>query len=212
MIELRAQASSVPPMRSLVVTLAAMFALASPLPAHAAGVLCGTVRDAATHQPIARAGIFVRTIAGAYTGFYAASDALGKFCIGGIPAGTYDVEVRVDEYLWTYVRNVVVNESTTDVGDALVPRLALLPPSPNPARRGVHLRFGLAAVGPATLEVLDASGRLIKGWSAASLSAGAHDIPWDLRDGAERSIPAGRYFVRLSANDRREIRSFVRIP
>lgn len=198
--------------RRLSAIIGAAFLFATPLPALAAGILCGTVRDADTHQPIVRAGVFLRTTDGVYTGLHAASDALGKFCIGDIPPGTYDVEVRVDEYLFAYVRNVVVTDANTDVGDALVTRLALLPPAPNPVRDRLHLRFAMAAAGPATLEVLDTAGRVIKGWRATSLGAGTHGVTWDLRDQAERTIPPGRYFVRLTFGGARAMGSFVRIP
>ena len=56
--------------------LAALLAAAFVLPA-AAGTLCGTVRDRVTSNPVAHAGVFLRTPAGAYTGIYGATDAVG---------------------------------------------------------------------------------------------------------------------------------------
>ena len=174
--------------------------LATALPAHASGVLCGTVRDSHTLKPVARAGIFVRTTAGAYTGDYAASDALGKFCMD-LAAGTYDLEVRVDEYLWAYVRNVVVNDNTTGVVDARVPGTALSPPWPNPARHELGIRFRLAATGPVTIEVLDLAGRLVYGWQSSNLAANRdHTYTWNLGDRDGRPVPAGRYLLRLRSN------------
>ena len=81
-------------------------------PAYAAGILCGTVRDAVTANPIVGAGIFLRQTTGQYTGFNGATDATGHYCISGIPAGTYDLEVRLDDYQVAYRRGVVVNDVT----------------------------------------------------------------------------------------------------
>jgi hypothetical protein len=178
-------------------------------PADAAGTLCGTVRDGNTHLPVARAGIFVRTTAGAYTGFYGASDMNGAFCIDGLPPGTYDVEVRVDEYLAGYFKNIVVNDNATGVVDATLAGLALAPPAPNPARDVVSLRFHGPADGPVTVEVLDTSGRVVKAWRAPSSSNREQSFAWDLRDETGRPIPAGRYFVRLRSDPSSVVRSFV---
>lgn len=197
----------------LLVRVALFTALlaAAAAPAFATGVLCGHVRDGNTHLPVARAGIFVRTTAGAYTGFYGASDVNGAFCIDGLPAGTYDVEVRVDEYLAGYFKNIVVNDNTTGVVDATLTGFALAPPAPNPARDVVSLRFHGPTDGPVTVEVLDPSGRVVKAWRAPSSSNREQSFTWNLRDEANRPIPPGLYFVRLKSNPSKIIRSFVRV-
>jgi len=59
-----------------------------------AGTICGTVTDAVTGSRVNKAGIFVRTTSGEYTGLYGATDAIGEFCIDEVPAGVYDLEVR----------------------------------------------------------------------------------------------------------------------
>ncbi len=181
--------------------------------AQATGVICGTVRDAITAQPIVGAGIFVRQTTGPYTGLNGATDAAGHYCIGGIPAGTYDLEVRVDDYQVAYRRGVVVTDQTTGVDvDAHFLKSTLSPPWPNPARNGVSFRLRIRDAGTIGLAVVDLNGRLLKGWTGLAGAGEDRTIHWDFRDAAGRTLPAGRYFLRLSAGDLAMIRSFVRLP
>jgi hypothetical protein len=66
--------------------------------------------------------------------------------------------------------------------------------APNPFRPGTRLAFTLPEPGPASLEVLDVTGRriatLLDGWQ----TAGRHEIVW-----RPWNTPAGVYFARLSA-------------
>lgn len=174
------------------------------------GTLCGTIRDAQTQAPVPRAGVFLRTPVGGYTGYHAATGNDGAFCLAGIPAGTYDLEVRVDAYRVAYQRNVVINDSVSGV-DLLVPPplLHLAPPSPNPARGAVRLGFELKEPGPVRLLVFDAQGRLVRGWES-DLPAGEHAVAWDLRTADGAHVAAGFYLVRLyAATGRREQRLVV---
>ncbi len=186
--------------------------LLAPGPVRAAGVICGTVRDGLTLAPVARAGVFVRLPSGAYTGFYGATALDGSFCIGDVPAGTYDLEIRVDDYRTAYRRNVVVVDDLTSVDvNVAAASASLLPPLPNPARQAVQFRFRLAHEGPVTIEVLDATGRRVQGWRSAAVTAGEHTMSWDFRDATGVSTPAGRYFVRLVGTDVSLTRPFSRI-
>ena len=191
--------------------LALLFACAAS-PAFAFGQICGTVRDASTANPVAGAGVFVLTTAGAYAGFNATSDAAGTFCINGIPAGTYDLEIRREHYLTRFVRGVIVQDLTgVDVG--LAPFAGMLfPPSPNPARSSVQLRFRLPDAARVRLEVLDSQGRVLKGWSDPSAAAGDHVQVWDFHDHHGRNLPAGAYFLRLDVNGSTTTRVFSRVP
>ncbi|MBK7190766.1 MAG: carboxypeptidase regulatory-like domain-containing protein [bacterium] len=121
---------------------------------------CGTVRDAPTLAPVERAGVFLRLPDWSYTGLHAASDAAGSWCIDNVPAGTYHLDVRVDDYRIGLVRDVVVTGSASGIDIAAqLPTTAIDAPWPNPAHGQVSFRLRLGAPGAATLAVYDVAGR-----------------------------------------------------
>ena len=191
----------------------AVFALCSLAPAMAAaGSLCGTVRDSQTDAPVVGAGIFLRTPAGAYTGYYGATNASGAYCIHDIPAGTYDLEVRVDDYQVAYVRGVIIG-ITTDVDIAAgSAALQLARPAPHPASTSTRIAWTLPRASRVRVTILDVHGRLVRGWSAESLPAGAHLVIWNLRDDAGRRLAAGTYFIHLEADGARRVRPIAIVP
>ena len=65
---------------------------------------------------------------------------------------------------------------------------------PNPFRDTVHLTLR-GEVGP-RVEILDAAGRLVRGFSTAGHSAQEQRFVWDGRDDAGRLVAPGVYFVR----------------
>jgi len=195
--------------------LLALFISAALAPAALAGTICGHVGDRLTNAAVDNAGIFVRTTAGAYTGLNGATGASGDFCIFSVPPGTYDLEVRVDDYQVAYVRGVVVTGDVIGVDvDANLPRLHLSSPVPNPARRGGTMRLHWFAqdVANTSLGIFDARGRLVRAWTRTLLRAGEHVFEWDLRDGEGRAVSAGSYFVRLDAEGDRQVRRIVVAP
>ena len=68
---------------------------------------------------------------------------------------------------------------------------------PDPAPGACVLSFSLAAPGSGSLEVFDASGRLVRALASGSFAAGEHAPPWDGRDRDGRTLPNGVYFARL---------------
>jgi hypothetical protein len=181
-------------------------------PAAWAGTICGVVRDALTTALIPRAGVFVFEAAGPFTGLYAATDAGGAYCVANVPAGTYDLQVRVDDYLTGYVHGVVVTEDPVSVPVVLSPpEILLAPPWPNPARSSVRLGFSLAWTAPVRLSVFDARGRFVRAWHAPSLDAGAHEQTWDLTDAVGRPVPPGAYHILLEAAGLASRRTVIRI-
>jgi len=93
-------------------------------------------------------------------------------------------------------------------GPAPEPALSLLPPHPNPAAGGdVELRYAVRRPGPVRLELHDARGRRLHGWSLGEHAAA--DTPyvwhWDGRDAAGRDLPAGVYWFVLSLPGTRSV-------
>ena len=78
--------------------------------------------------------------------------------------------------------------------------LALLPPSPNPARgAGASLRFDLPRDGDVRLRICDAGGRRVRALAYDAMRAGRHGIVWDGRDDAGRRVASGIYWIRLTS-------------
>jgi len=82
-----------------------------------------------------------------------------------------------------------------------VTRLAFARPWPNPAGGGVQLRWSLAHAEAVRLEVLDATGRRVRAIRVREDAAIEGRATWDRRDDRGRAVPAGLYFVRLTAAD-----------
>jgi len=92
--------------------------------------------------------------------------------------------------------------ATAGVADAgaSIARLRLAPVRPNPFSfaPGAQLEFALPRTGDASLEVYDASGRLVRRLVQGALPAGAHSTAWDGLDAGGHPAPAGVYLVRLA--------------
>lgn len=177
-----------------------------PLPA-VAGSICGRVTDAETGRPVARAGVLVRTPEGAYTGRLGASDDTGAYCVDDVAPGTYDLEIRHEDYALRYVRGVVVTDPITGVDATLASTgLTLEPPRPNPAR--AFLSFSFRAEADARVVVHDVQGRFVHGWSAAG-GASPRQVDWDLRDRSGKPLASGIYWLRLETGASAVARRFV---
>jgi hypothetical protein len=75
--------------------------------------------------------------------------------------------------------------------------------SPNPARAGTRIRFGLQSPGPVSMAIYDQQGRRVRDLVAGALPSGVHDVSWDGRDAEGRQVPSGLYFYRLLAGGKR---------
>ena len=80
---------------------------------------------------------------------------------------------------------------------------------PNPFRDGTRLKYTLAQDGPASIEVFDIRGRLVRRILDGSHPAGSHSFTWDGTDQRGRRLPAGSYLYRLNAGGTEQVRRMI---
>ena len=120
----------------------------------------------------------------------AAVDASGRVSYedaNAIPGRTYEYALGVTEN----GHETLAGQVWVDV--PLNDPLALRGITPNPSRNGFSVRFALPGNGPATLEVVDVTGRRVASREVGQLGAGEHEIAF----GRDRSFQSGMYWVRL---------------
>jgi FlgD Ig-like domain/Trypsin len=79
-------------------------------------------------------------------------------------------------------------------------RFALVGNFPNPFNPSTTIRYLVPDERVINLRIYDATGRFVRDLLRSErVSAGRHDVEWDGRDEAGRSVPTGVYFYRLSA-------------
>jgi hypothetical protein len=70
-------------------------------------------------------------------------------------------------------------------------------PHPNPLRSATRIEFELAGDSHVSLDIYDASGRLVRQLLDDVVGAGTHGIEWDRRDAQDYAVGSGVYLVRL---------------
>ena len=114
---------------------------------------------------------------------------------------------------WTDSRNIggtapdifalqVLLAGTVDVPGPVRAALTFAPPSPNPARGRLVLRFALPHEAGVELRIFDVAGRRVRELASGMQAAGEHAIEWDLRDESGHAVGAGLYLARLEAEGR----------
>jgi len=90
--------------------------------------------------------------------------------------------------------------------------LALAVPQPNPTRDRTRFDFRLAQDGQVRLQIVSASGRLVREVVNARFAAGPHSIAWDGLDAHGTRASAGFYLVRLETGGEHVSRPLVFLP
>jgi hypothetical protein len=90
-----------------------------------------------------------------------------------------------------------VCETVTGVRDDLLPVQPSLAAWPNPFNPRLTVSFSLKEPGMVDVAVFDLRGRRLRALTSGFREAGRHEVQWDGRDGAGRSVAAGVYVVRL---------------
>lgn len=93
---------------------------------------------------------------------------------------------------------VLINPIVTAVENTIAPARSFMTASPNPANGSTQILFGLNGDRRhARAQIFDAQGRLVETLTTGPMGKGVHRIQWT----PSRSLPAGQYFFRLSAED-----------
>ncbi len=163
-----------------------------------AGTLCGHVTDEVSGQPIHQAGVFVHQ-SGIWTGDHASTDIDGLFFLD-LPAGTYSLQVRVDDHVDGWLDGIVVTDTSTNIDMPIpLPAVTLAAPWPNPAAGSTKLRLTVNRTTDLELTVHDARGRIVRRWTATGASPGELVHDWNGRDHAGRAVTEGIYLIRARA-------------
>jgi hypothetical protein len=98
--------------------------------------------------------------------------------------------------------NLVTTSVTAAVDPGQASAIRFAPPSPNPARGSLTLRFTLPREAPVRLAIYDVGGRRVRDLLSGPQPAGERSVAWDLRDEAGQAVRSGLYFLRLEAEGR----------
>jgi len=106
-----------------------------------------------------------------------------------------------------------VPSNTTGVdGGAPPAALSVGNPTPSPMRRQMSMSLGLPRPMSATVEVVDAQGRVVRRLHDGVSQAGWLLITWDAADARGRDVPAGIYFVRVRTPEGERIKRLALLP
>ncbi len=83
--------------------------------------------------------------------------------------------------------------------------------TPNPSLGEAAIHFDLPRPAHVCLRVLDATGAVVRTVTDRNRSPGRHTWRWDGRDGEDRRVPAGVYFVRMQTLGQELTRPLIRL-
>lgn len=169
-------------------------------------VVAWTSADVSSGQPgagVDRVTVFASRDGGPFVSVGVTEDS--TLTVGGLAVGTYAFYALATDAVGNaeVIRPALVTTQVLPVaaedGGGFV--FALAAPAPNPVRGTLALRFTLAEVGPAHLDVYDVIGRRVATLADGDRVPGPYEIYWD----ASR-VASGVYLVRLRQGDAEQVR------
>jgi hypothetical protein len=119
--------------------------------------------------------------------------------------GTYYYRVRGHNATWGWndqgpLEDIVVTGLTGTQEPTGKVVTSVFEVGPNPVIRATRVSYSLARPGMVSLNVYDATGRCVRCLVSGTQRAGTYTAVWDAKDMSGRAVPAGVYYVRLSAD------------
>lgn len=130
---------------------------------------------------------------------------------------TLSMENAPDDFPWNGSASMpggtMTSGETEDYPIFIVPRttgvedrggrsgLWLAPPSPNPARDALAIRYQLPRESDVSLAVYDLAGRKVAELADGRVGPGEHVANWNFRDASGRDLAAGHYVIKLRVGD-----------
>ena len=105
----------------------------------------------------------------------------------------------------------LVPTATTSAIPRELPLQLGLDVTPNPARRGVTLRFELARADEVKLAIYDVQGRKVRMVDRGLRREGTHEVRWDGLDQRGRPMVAGTYLASIETKHDRVVKKFVAV-
>jgi len=99
------------------------------------------------------------------------------------------------------------NSSTND--GTIVSKIPQLKIAPNPFSNTTTISFSLTQSQKVSIQIFDATGRLIKTLTDAQTPVGAHQLVWNARDEKGNAVSTGIYFLRMQAGNYTETKKVV---
>jgi endonuclease I len=97
----------------------------------------------------------------------------------------------------------------TGVEDDAVPAAHIAAVTPNPFNPSTTISFEMAVSGQARVEIFGVDGSLLRTLASGSYDAGSHNLRWDGRDDAGRSLGSGAFFCRLQAGRTSDVKTLL---
>jgi hypothetical protein len=117
-----------------------------------------------------------------------------------LPLGTYYWRAFATDAgqrgLYSASRSFNVTQ-TVDVADLTQNSMTAVFAEPNPARGGVQIRYMVPATYASRLAIYDPQGRVVRNLQTVPSATGWHELTWDGKDDAGRTVASGNYWVRL---------------
>ena len=138
----------------------------------------------------------------------------------GIPGGVDSVRVDWSSGAWNVVPHPPVNtvlEIEEDITTPILPPETPVPTAwaspalPNPFSVVTAVRLEMETPQTVSLRVYDVKGTLVRDVFNGRVPSGTQRLAWDGRSAAGGRVPAGIYFLRITAGERQVVRKVVRV-